>query len=243
MECRRSREDEDAEDAEGLNPLGSWPHGLSSVFAGLGCTLGLFNISRFSVLSVHFGSNFIIQFLILSLILGIPLLAFHAALGQTLGAGPVDMWKISPLFQGIGVALLLAQALIGMYSIVGVSWMFVYFRDSFITKQDTFRWAESFRHYHRPDNIFGTSIFNASGRLEETVPDYLNIVVLQRHGLTSPVNAFGHLKFQLTFNLAVVWMIVFVSLSKENDVGDSPTSVSMLRLNSVSLYNHQRKLL
>lgn len=63
------------------------------------------------------------------------------------------------------------------------------------------------------DNIF-TSILNTSGRLEESVPDYLNVVVLQRHGLTSPENAFGHLKFQLTFNLAVVWMIVFVSLSK-----------------------------
>ena len=53
-----------------------------------------------------------------------------------------------------------------------------------------------------------------SRRLEETVPDYLNVVVLQRHALSSPENAFGHLKFQLTFNLAVVWMIVFVSLSK-----------------------------
>jgi len=50
-------------------------------------------------------------------------------------------------FQGIGVALVLAQALIGIYSVVGVSWMFVYFRDSFITKQDTYRWAEPFTLY------------------------------------------------------------------------------------------------
>lgn len=97
---RRQRNvDEDLEENEGRSPLGPWPHGLSSVFAGLGCTLGIFNISRFAILSVHFGSNFILQFLMLSLLLGVPLLAFHAALGQTLGAGPVDMWKISPLFQ------------------------------------------------------------------------------------------------------------------------------------------------
>lgn len=96
---RRRLDDDGNEDCEGRSPLGPWPHGLSSVLAGLGCTLGLFNISRFAILSVHFGSNFILQFLILSLILGVPLLAFHAALGQTLGAGPVDMWKISPLFQ------------------------------------------------------------------------------------------------------------------------------------------------
>jgi hypothetical protein len=49
--------------------------------------------------------------------------------------------------QGIGVALLVSQALIGIYSIVGVSWMFIYFRDSFITKQDSYRWAEPYDPY------------------------------------------------------------------------------------------------
>ena len=38
------------------------------------------------------------------------------------------MWKIFPLFQGVGIALLLVQACIGIYSIVGVTWMFVYLR-------------------------------------------------------------------------------------------------------------------
>jgi solute carrier family 6 (neurotransmitter transporter) len=49
--------------------------------------------------------------------------------------------------QGIGVALLVSQALIGVYSVVGVSWMFIYFRDSFITKQDNYRWAEPYDSY------------------------------------------------------------------------------------------------
>jgi len=75
-----------------------------------------------------FTANFIVQFLILSLVLGIPLLTLQVCLGQRLAAGSVDMWRISPLFQGVGIALLIAQAFIGIYSIVGVSWMFVYFR-------------------------------------------------------------------------------------------------------------------
>lgn len=99
--CYRQRSNGRSEGAswEGRSPLGPWPHGLSSVLALLGCTLGLFNISRFAVLSVHFGANFIVQFVLLSMVLGIPLFAFHTALGQTLGAGPVDMWSISPVFQ------------------------------------------------------------------------------------------------------------------------------------------------
>lgn len=41
----------------------------------------------------------------------------------------------------------MAQAFIGTYSVVGVSWMFAYFRDSFITKQDIYRWAEPSDEY------------------------------------------------------------------------------------------------
>lgn len=50
-------------------------------------------------------------------------------------------------FQGIGIAILTSQAFLGIYSIIGVSWMLVYFRDSFITKQDVYRWAEPFGLY------------------------------------------------------------------------------------------------
>ncbi|XP_063242544.1 sodium-dependent transporter bedraggled [Bacillus rossius redtenbacheri] len=194
---------------ESRSPLGDWPHNLSSMLASLGCTLGLCNICRFSVLSIHYGANFILQFLFMTLIFGIPLYCFQASLGQYLAAGVMDMWRISPVFQGIGIALLISQFLIGIYSIVGVSWMFIYFRDSFITKLDRYRWAEPYDLY-REDN----RPLNGTYKLEETVPDYLNGVVLQRHSLTTPESTFGHLKFQVTFNLAVVWMIVFVCLSK-----------------------------
>lgn len=54
---------------------------------------------------------------------------------------------------------------------------------------------------------------NGTYKLSETVPDYFNGVVLQRHHISSESN-YGTIKFQLAFNLAVVWMIVFVSLSK-----------------------------
>ncbi|XP_075227667.1 sodium-dependent transporter bedraggled isoform X2 [Lycorma delicatula] len=194
------------------SPLGQWSHGLSSLLACLSCTLGIFNISSFAVYSVQFGANFILQFLIMSLIFGIPLFTLHISLGQLLTAGTVDMWRISPIFQGIGIAILTSQAFLGIYSIIGISWMLVYFRDSFITKQDVYRWAEPFGFYReglRP------IIHNSSKiKLEDTVADYFNGVVLQRHNLEVPANSPGHLKFQVTFNLVVVWMIVFICLSK-----------------------------
>ncbi|XP_029049507.1 sodium-dependent transporter bedraggled isoform X2 [Osmia bicornis bicornis] len=214
--CERQRdvdrdEDRGEDEDEDANPLGKWPHAFSPALACLSCTLGLFNISRFSILSIQFGANFILQFFILSLVLGIPLLTLHVCLGKRLAAGSVDMWRISPLFQGVGIALLITQAFIGIYSIIGVSWMFVYFRDSFITKQDKYRWAEPFSFYREDKPAQNNSNLH---KLYETVPDYFSGVVLQRHQLNESDTGVVTLKFQVAFNLAVVWMIVFVSLSK-----------------------------
>lgn len=189
-------------------PFGVWPHRMSAMLACLSCTVGIFNISRFAIFSVHFGASFIIQFFILSLIIGIPLFTLHLCLGQVLESGPVDMWRISPIFQGVGVSLLIIQAVIGMYSIIGLSWIFVYFRDSFITSNDRYRWA--FPHEFNLEDVINR---NETYKIQETLPQYLHGEVLQRN-LGSNSSYFGTIKFQVAFNLAVVWMIVFVALSK-----------------------------
>ena len=78
------------------------------------------------------------------------------------------------------------------------------------------------------------AVKNASWNVGQTVPDYFNGVVLQRHNVEMPGSSFGHLKFQVAFNLAVVWMIVFVSLSKGKFICIYPMSVLPQRCNCVS---------
>ncbi|XP_072932813.1 sodium-dependent transporter bedraggled isoform X2 [Epargyreus clarus] len=188
-------------------PFGVWPHQMSAMLACLSCTVGIFNISRFAIFSVHFGASFIVQFFILSFLIGIPLFTLHLCLGQVLEAGPVDMWRISPIFQGVGIVLLIIQAVIGMYSIIGLSWIFVYFRDSFINSDDKYKWA--LPHEFSFEDV---SLKNSTIKIQETIPQYFHGEVLQRN--LGSNNYFGTIKFQVAFNLAVLWMIVFVSLSK-----------------------------
>ncbi|XP_041979794.1 uncharacterized protein LOC121733569 isoform X2 [Aricia agestis] len=196
--------DERNEDIEDP-PFGVWPHRMSAMLACLSCTVGIFNISRFAMFSVHFGASFIVQFLILSLLVGIPLFTLHLCLGQTLRSGPIDMWRISPILQGIGVALLLAQMLIGVYSIIGLSWVFVYFRDSFITSEDKYKWALP---YGSGEDVISKNI---TMKIYETLPVYFHNEVLKQNPGT---NGYGTIKFHIAFNLAVLWMIVFVGLCK-----------------------------
>lgn len=42
------------------------------------------------------------QWAVVSVVLGLPLMTFHVTLGQYLGCGVLDMWVISPIFQVSG---------------------------------------------------------------------------------------------------------------------------------------------
>ncbi|XP_055529173.1 sodium-dependent transporter bedraggled [Wyeomyia smithii] len=190
-------------------PKPRWPHLMSRSMAVSFCTLGLFNISRFAVFSIHFGANFIVQFLIFTFLFGIPMLWLQMVLGARIRGGPVTMWRISPICKGIGIALILAQGLVSLYSAISLSWVLVYFRDSFVSRSEKYRWQEIFELYRGPGN--------QSFRLSDTVADYFNGVVLQRYQLgpgVRGVSGIGAVRFQLAFNLAIIWTLVFVVLCK-----------------------------
>lgn len=114
--------------------------------------------------------------------------------------------------------------MVGMYTMVVTSWMFVYFRDSFITLFENYRWTQceknvlAFNLLRKCSKLTPTQQqFNHSWKLEESIPDYFAATVLQRSSPEMKENdgaGFGNLKFQVAFNLVVIWMIVFICLSK-----------------------------
>lgn len=150
-----------------------WPHKLSRTVALTSCTLGLFNISRFACLTISYGGNFLIQFLILSVIFGIPFLWLQMCLGAKIKAGPIAMWKISPICSGIGISLLFVQYFITIYSSVVVVWLLIYIGDLLIHRS-SYPWADSIR------SIIPRNSSNVLNNITENVPDYFNVNVLQR---------------------------------------------------------------
>lgn len=140
---------------------------------------------------VYFSANFIVQFLILSIVFGIPMLWLQMALGARLKGGPISMWRVSPICKGVGISLLLVQAFVALYSAVSIGWVLVYFRDSFATQTARYRWQEHFI-------LFRGYRTNESIKLEETVADYFNGVVLQRFQVGPGGNdGIGAVRFQV----------------------------------------------
>ncbi|XP_042224187.1 uncharacterized protein LOC121868015 [Homarus americanus] len=189
---------------------GTWGHSHSGLMASLAVTVTTFNISRFAVLGARFGWPFVVQWVVVSMVLGLPLMTFHMTVGQYLGAGVVDMWRISPIFQGVGYSILVAQVLVGLYCCVPIAWLFIFFRDSFITHNNMFRWADC--------RLVNCSVFNNfSTIIIEGVPKYFNSQVLQRgEGESSWLQELGSLRFDMAFNIALIWIITLIALSRGN---------------------------
>jgi solute carrier family 6 (neurotransmitter transporter) len=56
--------------------------------------------------------------------------------------------------------------------------------------------------------------YNNTWKLEETLPDYYNGHVLLRSSPSYPHTFSGELRFQTLFHIIVIWMSVFIGLSK-----------------------------
>lgn len=79
-------------------------------------------------------------------------------------------------------------------------------RDSIISSDMRYPWQDRFDSYRGYQNV-------SALRLTENIADYFNGVVLQR--LSSASNSYdGKMRFQLAFNVSIVWILVFVMLCK-----------------------------
>lgn len=190
--------------------LGTWPHQMSSLLACLCCTVGMYNINRFSILVYIYKVTFIFQYIILSFIFGIPFMYLQMALGQYMGTGIIDMWYISPAFKGLGVAFVFMLFFIGVYGAIPISWLFVYFKDSFVNTKDDYRWTKCQAAF--------TSM-HCQYALNVSSPDYYGWSVasyFHGHVLDRKPNdyGFGQLKFEIAFDLCIVWLLVFLSLCR-----------------------------
>ncbi|KAG9333144.1 hypothetical protein JZ751_013402 [Albula glossodonta] len=82
---------------------------------------------------------FMIPFLILLVLEGIPLLHLEFAIGQRLRKGSVGVWtSINPYLTGVGIASMLVSFLVGMYYNTIMAWVMWYFFNSF---QEPLPWS------------------------------------------------------------------------------------------------------
>jgi neurotransmitter:Na+ symporter, NSS family len=110
-----------------------WSSKMVFILVAVGSAVGLGNIWRFPYLAGKYGGGaFLLPYLVMLVIMGVPLLIMEFAIGQKMQQGAVSAFKkIDSRIAGIGLSSVLASFVIVSYYAVVMAWCIIYLINSF----------------------------------------------------------------------------------------------------------------
>ncbi|XP_029299548.1 sodium-dependent neutral amino acid transporter B(0)AT1-like [Cottoperca gobio] len=192
-------EDLDRMDKDESDGRPKWDNKAQYILTCVGFCIGLGNVWRFPYLcQSHGGGAFLIPYLILLVVEGMPLLLLEFAIGQRLRKGSVGVWRaINPYLTGVGIASMLVSLLIGLYYNTLVAWIMWYLFNSF---QDPLPWTQC------PLNVNGTGFVPECQR-SSTVDYYFYRVTL--NSSTSIADS-GGIHWPIVLCLLTAWTVIAI---------------------------------
>ncbi|CAG12671.1 unnamed protein product, partial [Tetraodon nigroviridis] len=122
-----------AETSDGDTDRPAWDSKVQYVLAQVGFSVGLGNVWRFPYLCHQNGGGaFMLLYVFLLLIVGVPLFFMELAAGQSIRQGSIGVWKhISPNLAGIGYSSCIVCFYVALYYNVIIAWSLFYMGNSF----------------------------------------------------------------------------------------------------------------
>ncbi|KAL3044122.1 hypothetical protein OYC64_003873 [Pagothenia borchgrevinki] len=194
-----SYDDLERMDKEEAGDRPKWDNKAQYILTCVGFCVGIGNVWRFPYLcQSHGGGAFLIPYLILLVLEGMPLLLLEFGIGQRLRKGSVGVWRsINPYLTGIGIASMLVSLLIGLYYNTLIAWIIWYLFNSF---QSPLPWTQC------PLNINGTG-FVPECQQSSTVDYYFYRVTLNS---TTSIADSGGINWPIVLCLLTAWTIVAI---------------------------------
>ncbi|MCJ8750140.1 hypothetical protein PDJAM_G00259130 [Pangasius djambal] len=176
-----------------------WDNKAQYMLTCVGFCVGLGNVWRFPYLcQSHGGGAFMIPFLLLLVLEGIPLLHLEFAIGQRLRKGSVGVWRsINPYLSGVGTASMLVSCMVGMYYNTIIAWVMWYFFNSF---QDPLPWSQC------PINENRTGVVSECARSSSV--DYF--WYRETLNISNNIDDSGGLQWWMVLCLITAWTVLWV---------------------------------
>ncbi|KAL3852860.1 hypothetical protein ACJMK2_016469 [Sinanodonta woodiana] len=218
---------------------GNWTGRFDFLLSLLGYAVGLGNIWRFPYLAYRNGGGaFLIPYVIMMGIVGVPLFYLEATLGQFCSCGPMTCWEFAPIFKGVGISMVIVSALTSIYYNMVLAWAYYYL---FLSLTSELPWQTCNNKWNTKvcslklplvscevgtkekngtcsngdgfTGIWNESLFRETTHIKLVSPaeEYWNHKAL---AMSPGIETFGVPKWDLVLCLMLAWVIVFFCLIK-----------------------------
>ncbi|KAG8132244.1 hypothetical protein E2320_010109 [Naja naja] len=183
----------------------AWNNKLQYILAQIGYSVGLGNVWRFPYLcQKNGGGAYLVPYLILLILIGLPLFFLELAAGQRIRRGSIGVWNyVCPRLGGIGFASLLVCLFVGLYYNVIIGWSIFYFFKSF---QYPLPWSECPILKNGSVAIIEPECDKSSATTFFWYRDALDI--------SNSISESGGLNWRMTLCLLIAWSIVCLAMIK-----------------------------
>ncbi|KAI1894087.1 hypothetical protein AGOR_G00112220 [Albula goreensis] len=189
----------------------TWGKKIDFLLSVIGFAVDLANVWRFPYLCYKNGGGaFLVPYLFFMVIAGMPLFYMELALGQYNREGAAGVWKICPIFKGVGFTVILISLYVGFYYNVIIAWALFYLFSSFT---GDLPWVHCNNTWNSPNcsDLFNSS-FNDTNKFTPAA-EYFERAVLHLQD-SQGIDDLGLPRWQLTSCLAVVIVVLYFSLWK-----------------------------
>ncbi|XP_036383442.1 sodium- and chloride-dependent GABA transporter ine [Megalops cyprinoides] len=187
----------------------TWGRRLEFILASVGYAVGLGNVWRFPYLCYRSGGGaFLVPYLIMLFLCGIPLLFIEFAIGQYTRLGPVHaLAKICPLLKGVGLATVVISFVLSTYYNVLMTWALFYFFNSF---GSTLPWQSCNNTWNVGANC-STGFPGNATHLQSASQQFFDRRMLE---MTNGIEQAGNMRWELFGLLILSWTIVYLCIFK-----------------------------
>lgn len=194
----------------------TWKSKADFLLSIIGFAVDLANVWRFPYLCYRNGGGvFLIPYTLMLIFGAMPLFYMELVLGQYNRQGPISVWKLCPLFKGVGYCSVLVSWYVSFYYNVIIGWALYFMFSSFRAELP---WSRCGNPWNTDRCYSGTLAQNDSDAPpaeNRTSPalEFFNRAVLELH--KSPgMHDLGSPKWQLLLCVLLVFIILYLALFK-----------------------------